>query len=189
MRIDQDGFLLDSPAIQVGTSNSGRRPTAWWDGQQYVVTAVHTMDGLPFELRARRVSGTGRVLDAEWFPLARLAKQWGGAGAGCVSVPAGPNRALLVYEQYADDDGASNPRARARLVTTPLGIPPTGTPPRDAGADAGADAGNDAPADGATVTPPKGDGCGCRMGAASRPALAPVALALLILALVWRRRR
>jgi MYXO-CTERM domain-containing protein len=190
MRIDQDGFLLDSPAIQVGTSNSGRRPTAWWDGQQYVVTAVHTMDGLPFELRARRVSGAGRVLDAQWFPLARLAKQWGGAGAGCVSVPAGPGRALLVYEQYADDDGASNPRARARLVTTPLGSPPAdaGAPPRDAGPTT--DGGADAPADAAPPeTPaPKSDGCGCRVGGAGSPGLAPVGMLLLVVVIVRRRR-
>ncbi len=186
MRIDQDGFFLDSPAIQVGTSNSGRRPTAWWDGQQYVVTAVHTMDGLPFELRARRVSGAGEVLDAQWFPLARLAKQWGGGGSGCVAVPAGPGRTLLVYESYADDDGASNPRARARLLTTPLGIPPedAAVPGRDGPTDGGADA----PSDGNIESPPdKGDGCGCRLGGASRPGLLP--LVLVLAALLRRRRR
>ena len=66
----------------------------------------------------------GAVLDAQWFPLARLAKQWGGAGSGCVAVPAGPGRTLLVYEQYADDDGASNPRVRVPHVDHAAGRAP-----------------------------------------------------------------
>jgi MYXO-CTERM domain-containing protein len=196
MRLDGDGYLLDSPAIEIGTSNSGLRTTASWDGQQYLVTTVHTQDDLPFQLRGRRVSADGLVPDRQWFPLAQLARTWGGGGAGCAALATGPGRTLLVYEQYAGDDAASNPRIRSRVLTTPLALRPDSPDAADAAIAAEASPAPDgapdvSPADLGTDGPSParasgGGGCGCQVGG---PPTAPAAALLAALGLLVMRPR
>jgi MYXO-CTERM domain-containing protein len=193
-RIDGQGQLLDRPFITVGQSNSGRRVTALWDGQQWVVMAVNTEGGNPFELRGRRLTAAGQVVDPSWFRVATLSKPWGGGGAGAEGVVVAPGRSLLVYEQYPEDDASSNPRARARYLATPVRLASAG----DAGAGGDADAGNnDGPAadagPGATGDrsgPARagGGGCDCAVGG-GRTGSPLVALAAMALLAIRRRRR
>jgi MYXO-CTERM domain-containing protein len=190
-RIDGQGQLLDRPFIAVGQSNSGRRVTTLWDGQQWVVMAVNTEGGNPFELRGRRLTPAGEVADPSWFRVATLSKPWGGGGGGAEGVVVAPGRSLLVYEQYPEDDASSNPRARARYLVTPLRLP-------GAAGDAatGADAGDGSVADGGAGDSATGDGpagaggggCDCAVGGGRT---APPVMVIVVMGggLAIRRRR
>ena len=152
-RIDAAGTRLDEPALTIGRSNSGVRVTTVWDGRQYVVLAVNTAGGNPFELRGRRVSPGGEVLDSAWFVASVLSKPWGGGGAGAEGVTVAPGLSFFTYEQYPEEDGAGNPRTRGRFVAFPAAT----APPSDGGpaGDGGA------PLDGPAASE-GGSGCGCR---------------------------
>jgi hypothetical protein len=130
-------------------------------------------------------------VDPSWFRVATLSKPWGGGGAGAEGVLVAPGRSLLVYEQYPEDDASSNPRARARYLTTPpRSAAPV--PPTDGGGDAGAD-GSTADADAGAdmdMEPTRAGGGGCDCALASGPRstfLAAPALALLLVMLLRSR--
>jgi hypothetical protein len=156
-RIDADGQLLDQPARRIGQSNSGQRVTAAWTGSDYVVLAVNTAGGNPFDLRGRRVTRAGDGLDADWWVVATLGKSWGGTGNGSDGVYVGNGRAFIVYDRFFDEDATGNVRVVGRFVSAT----PEGAGEADGGVDAGVDAG-DAGVDAAGG----GGGCGCRVGGA-----------------------
>ena len=194
-RLSADGRLLDPRPVAVGQSNSGRRVTALWDGAQFLVMAVNTEGGNPFELRARRLSASAaglRVLDPDWFRVATLSKPWGGGGAGAEGVSLSTGRTLLVYEQYPEDDASSNPRIRARVLDTPVRVLPAAA---GDDADGGTDGGGRR--DGGSADVPDretgntratgGSGCHCQVSEGHRAA-PPAALWLLaLLPLLWPR--
>jgi hypothetical protein len=196
-RVAPDGRLLDDPPRRIGISNSGRRVTTIWDGTQWVVLAVNTAGGRPFDLRGLRVGPGGGVLDEDWFVVSTLATDLGGTGSGADGVAVGPGRSIIVYDQFADGTATGNPRVYARLLVTPPGGTEPGAdagaggPDAGGGTDAGADGGagdsaaGDAPA-GATAS--TGGGCACAMGGASRGAR-PAALLTLAIALALSRVR
>jgi hypothetical protein len=65
-----------------------------WDGAQYLVFAINTAGGNPFELRGRRVGPHGEALEPDWIPVNYLAQPWAGTGNGSTassSAPAAPS--------------------------------------------------------------------------------------------------
>jgi hypothetical protein len=204
-RVAPDGRLLDDPPRRIGISNSGRRVTTIWDGTQYVVLAVNTSGGRPFDLRGLRVGPGGGVLDEDWFVVSTLATDLGGTGSGADGVAVGPGRSVIVYDQFADGTATGNPRVYARVLVTPPGGPEPGAGvdagTGDAGADAaagegGAGAGSDGGAgagdglagDAPAATSAGGGGCACAM-AGVRPGGGPAALLALAIARALARAR
>jgi len=181
-RVAADGRLLDQRPFRIGQSNSGQRVTVLWDGAQYLVFAINTAGGKPFELRGRRVGRAGEPLEEEWIPVAPLAQPWAGTGNGSDGVMLAPGRTFLVYDRYFDEDATGHVRIRGRFITsTPPDQPDAGVP--DAGATTVADASADAP----SIAPPSG--CSCRLAAGSRPGWVLVPVLLLVLGLIRPRHQ
>jgi MYXO-CTERM domain-containing protein len=169
-RVSGDGHLLDETPFHIGTSNSGQRVTVLWDGAQYLVLAINTANGNPFELRARRVGRAGEPLDRDWIPISYLAQPWAGTGNGSDGVLVN-GRPLIVYDRYFDEDATGNVRVRARFLDSPPPDPLDAGAPDAAAVDAAGDAG------GPALSSP--GGCSCRVG--DRGGLALPLLALLLL--------
>jgi uncharacterized protein (TIGR03382 family) len=175
-RVGGGGVPLDAGPFAIGNSNSGHRVNALWDGNSYLVFAVHTQDGNPFELRGRRVSRAGASVDPDWQPVASLAKPWSDTGNGSDGVLLEPGRAFIVYDQFADEDATGNVRVRGRFISSAPLESDGGVP--DGGASDGGGAGGESGAR-------PGAGCGCTQTGA--PPASPAAL--LVLALLRRCRR
>jgi hypothetical protein len=200
-RVDRAGRVLDAPPFPIGPSNAGHRVSVVWTGSDYLVFAVNTAGGRPFELRGRRVSRQGAGLDRDWTLVAPLAQPWAGTGNGSDVVAVAPGRSFLVYDRYFDEDATGHVRVRGRFVTT-LPSPDAGAPPdaadgpvgRDgeARADAPADVSPDTAAAPVTATPALASGCSCRAsGARGGPGWGALVLLLAWagLAVAARKRR
>jgi hypothetical protein len=182
-RVSAEGSLIEDRPFRIGLSNSGQRVTALWDGAQYLVFAINTAGGNPFELRGRRVGPHGEALDADWIPVNYLAQPWAGTGNGSDGVFLRPGHTFLVYDRYYDDDATGNIRIRGRFIeSTPPDMPDAGPP--DASPDAGlADA---APAPAPALS--KGSGCSCQQ-ASGRPPVVLVFVLVLVLGRLLHRSR
>ncbi len=218
MRMDRDGYLLDQTPWRLANANAGRRVSTTWDGQQYVVLAVNTDGGAPFQLIGHRLGRSGLLFERDWWKVSTLSVPWASGGLGADAVAIADGRLLAVYEQFDDQDASGNPRVRSRVIETPLGSPPDAAPAdasaRDAGAaanakgDAGdAETGGDGPsdldlgdsaagdardvADSGRNAASDGGGCGCRVGERPRSTSTPVlaAAGLVALAALARARK
>jgi hypothetical protein len=180
-RISAEGRAIDNQPFRIGLSNSGQRVSALWDGAQYLVFAINTANGNPFELRGRRVGRHGEVLEADWIPVSYLAQPWAGTGNGSDGVLIRPGRTFLVYDRYYDEDATGNIRIRGRFIDSVAPDLP------DAGPDAGfapatVDAGADAPALSSS------GGCACNQISA-RPSAVVVVVLVVVAGLLERRRQ
>jgi hypothetical protein len=186
-RVAGDGHLLDDQPFRIGQSNSGQRVTAVWDGAQYLVFAVNTRGGNPFELRTRRVGPAGEPLDDDWIPVTYLAQPWAGTGNGSDAVMLAPGRTFLVYDRYYDEDATGNVRVRGRFIdSTPRAAVVDAGVAVDAGLDVG---GSDVAADAAAAGAPSSSGCSCRVGGGAAGMPAPILLLLCLLSGAKARRR
>jgi MYXO-CTERM domain-containing protein len=166
-----DGHLLDQTPRTIGNSNSGRRLSATWDGNEYVVLAIHTQGDNPFELRGHRVSRDNLVMEPDWFTITPIMTEVGvDTGTGSDGVFLGGGRAFLVYDRFLDPDATGNTRVRGRVIAS-APEPAADAGAGDAGKDAGAPVGDAAPAPADAGAPAgQGGGCGCRMGGTDRGA-------------------
>jgi hypothetical protein len=182
-RVSAEGKLLEDRPFRIGLSNSGQRVTVLWDGAQYLVFAINTANGNPFELRARRVGPRGEPLEADWIPVSYLAQPWAGTGNGSDAVLLRPGHSFLVYDRYFDDDATGNIRIRGRFIESTAPDPP------DAGADASPDAAA-ASTDAAPIAPAlsKASGCACNQ-ASGRPSFVLVLVLVLVLGRLLDRPR
>jgi hypothetical protein len=205
-RLDGEGYLRDEQPWPIGPANSGRRVSTTWDGEQYVILSVDTNGVDPFDLVGRRVAKSGALSETSWFKVATLTKPFAGAGLGADAVAVGPGRLFVTYEQYDDEDGAGNPRARGRILVTPKGSPIDAAPVeptfRDGGPrsdatldardapddDAQDDDARDAGPDAARTNVRDSGGCGCDVGVVPAPS-GTAALVTALAAVIAGRRR
>jgi hypothetical protein len=186
-RVDASGAGLDRPARPLGSLNAGHRVSAYWDGAQYVLVGIQSIDIGNYQLRGRRVRGDLTAQDQEWFPIAKVSSRRG-TGALPITVGLGAGAAVVAYDAFVDDDATGNQRLLTRQLTTPALPPGDGGPSADAAhVDAGADASVD-------MEPPRaqagGGGCDCALGGTpTAPALCWVLAVVAALQRARRRRR
>jgi hypothetical protein len=180
-RVSAQGRPIEDRPFRIGLSNSGQRVTALWDGFQYLVFAINTAGGKPFDLRVRRVGRHGEPLDADWLTVAPLAQPWAGTGNGSDGVLLSPGHTLLVYDRYYDEDATGNIRIRARFIES---SPPDAP---DAGVDAATATDAGAPDASADAVPSSSSaGCSCQQ-APTRPPFVLVFVLLRAVFLLGRR--